>query len=131
MSQDWLIAAIRELGHEGMRLGVATRQDLRRRQRAGTGRCVTLDRLVRQIKTAEPKFDGVILTLQGAIVVESCAHGDAEVMRRVREAMGKQFPILVTHDFHVNVSPEIVRYSDALITYKEDPQALQVRNSYL
>lgn len=80
-----------------------------------------LDKLVNQIKTAKPPFDGAILTQHGAMVVDGYPHGDAEVVRRVREAMGKNFPIVVTHDFHANVSPEIVRDSDVLITYKEDP----------
>ena len=80
-----------------------------------------LDELVQQIKTANPPFDGVILTLHGAMVVDGYPHGDAEVTRRVREAMGEDFPIIVTHDFHANVSEEIVKYSDVLITYKENP----------
>ena len=80
-----------------------------------------LDTLVQQIKTASPPFDGAILTLHGAMVVEGYPHGDAEVTRRVREAMGEDFPIIVTHDFHANVSEEIVRYSDVLITYKDTP----------
>ena len=80
-----------------------------------------LGKLVRQLKTASPPYDGVILTLHGAMVVDGYPHGDAEVVRRVREAMGKEFPIVVTHDFHANVSKEIVEYSDVLITYKENP----------
>lgn len=80
-----------------------------------------LDKLVDQIKTATPRFDGVILTLHGAMVVDGYPHGDAEVVRRVREAMGERFPIVVTHDFHANVSDEIVEYSDVLITYKDNP----------
>ena len=69
-------------------------------------------KLVEQLKTAQPRFDGVILTLHGAMVVEGYPHGDAEVVRRVRAAMGRQFPIVVTHDFHANVSEEIVKQSD-------------------
>jgi microcystin degradation protein MlrC len=80
-----------------------------------------LDKLVTQLKTATPPFDGVILTLHGAMVVDGYPHGDAEVVRRVRRAMGDKFPIVVTHDFHANVSEEIVRDSNVLITYKENP----------
>lgn len=80
-----------------------------------------LNELVQQLKSASPPFDGVILALHGAMVVDGYPHGDAEVVRRVREAMGRSFPIIVTHDFHANVSPEIVEYSNVLITYKETP----------
>ena len=80
-----------------------------------------LNKLVQQVKNANPPFDGIILTLHGAMVVDGYPHGDAEVTRRVREAMGEDFPIIVTHDFHANVSKDIVKYSDVLITYKENP----------
>ena len=76
--------------------------------------------LVRRLKAA-PQLDGVLLALHGAMVVESYPHGDAEIVRRVREALGEDMPIVVTHDFHANVSREIVEYSDVLITYKECP----------
>ena len=80
-----------------------------------------LKELVEQLKEANPPFDGVILILHGAMVVESYPSGDAEVVRRVREAMGKKFPIVVTNDFHANVDPALVKDSDVLITFKEDP----------
>ncbi len=76
--------------------------------------------LVRRLKAA-PKLDGVLLALHGAMVGESHPHADAEIVRRVREALGEDMPIVVTHDFHANVSEEMVEYSDVLITYKECP----------
>lgn len=80
-----------------------------------------LDVLIEQLKTANPRFDGVILTQHGAMVVDGYPHGDAEVARRVRRAMGEDFPIIVTQDFHANVSQELVEYSDVVITYKDTP----------
>lgn len=68
-----------------------------------------------------PRLDGIFLALHGAMVVESYPSGDAELARRVREAAGPDMPIIVTHDFHANIAPEIVEHSDALITYKENP----------
>lgn len=76
--------------------------------------------LIRQLKAA-PKLYGLLLDNHGAMVVESYPHGDVETVRRLREAMGPTFPIVVTHDFHANVSPEIVKLSTALVTYKENP----------
>ena len=67
------------------------------------------------------KIDGVLLALHGAMVVEGYPHGDAELVRRVREAVGPKMPIVVTHDFHANISPEIVELSTALVTFKENP----------
>lgn len=80
-----------------------------------------LNKLVNQLKTANPPFDGVILIDHGAMAVDGYPHGDAEVARRVREAMGPKFPIIMTNDFHANVCEDLVRYTDVLITYKENP----------
>ena len=76
--------------------------------------------ILKRLKAA-PRLDGILLALHGAMVVESYPSGDAEITRRVREAFGPDMPIIVTHDFHANVTPEIVRDSDVLITFKENP----------
>ncbi len=76
--------------------------------------------LVYRLKAA-PQLDGLLVALHGAMVSESHSAADAEVVRRVREAMGPAFPIVVTHDFHANVGEEIVELSTALLTYKENP----------
>ncbi|MBL8176642.1 MAG: M81 family metallopeptidase [Bryobacterales bacterium] len=68
-----------------------------------------------------PKLDGILLFLHGTMVTESHPHADAEVVRRVRQAFGEKIPIVVVHDFHANVSEEIVKMTTALITYKECP----------
>jgi len=76
--------------------------------------------MIRQLQ-AVPQLDGVLLALHGAMVVESYSSGDAELVRRVRTALGNKIPIVVTHDFHANITPEIVQLSNALLTYKECP----------
>ncbi|MBI1788854.1 MAG: M81 family metallopeptidase [Acidobacteria bacterium] len=70
---------------------------------------------------AAPKLDGLLLYLMGAMVTEDYPVADAEVVRRVRAAMGDRFPIVVVHDYHANVSEEIVQLTTALLTYKECP----------
>ena len=79
-----------------------------------------MSEMLEQLKKA-PKLDGLLLENHGAMVVESYPVGDAEMLHRLRKALGPAFPIVVTHDFHANVSPEIVRDSTVLITYKENP----------
>src|SRR5882724_733019 len=68
-----------------------------------------------------PQYDGVLLVLHGAMVVDSYPSGDAEIVRRVRQAMGPKFPIGITHDFHANVDPVIIANADVVITGKECP----------
>ncbi|MBL8174505.1 MAG: M81 family metallopeptidase [Bryobacterales bacterium] len=79
-----------------------------------------LGRLQAKLKTLG-KIDGLLLALHGAMVVDGIPHGDEEIVRRLRAQLGPGFPIVVTHDFHANVSPEIVRLSSVLITYKQCP----------
>lgn len=74
---------------------------------------------------AAGKIDGVLLALHGAMVTESYPHGDAEIVRRVREAIGTALPLVVTHDFHANISPEIVERTTVLLTYKTNPHVDQ------
>ena len=78
------------------------------------------EKILDELKAA-PKLDGVFLALHGAMVVESYPSGDLELTRRVREAMGPDMPIIVTHDFHANVDPDMTKYCNTLITYKENP----------
>lgn len=74
---------------------------------------------------AAGKLDGVLLALHGAMVTESHPHGDAEVVRRVREVIGPAMPLVVTHDFHANISPEIVERTTVLLSYKTNPHVDQ------
>lgn len=79
-----------------------------------------VDQIIAGLKKG-PAYDGVLLTLHGAMVVERYRSGDAEIVRRVRQAMGPKFPIGVTHDFHANVDPEILENANVVITGKECP----------
>src|SRR5262249_21159313 len=76
--------------------------------------------LIQRLKSG-PRLDGVLLCLHGTMVAEGYPHADAEIVRRVRAGLGKRIPIVVTHDFHANVSPEIVQLATALNTVKECP----------
>ncbi|MEZ5402420.1 MAG: M81 family metallopeptidase [Bryobacteraceae bacterium] len=77
-------------------------------------------RMLEKLKKA-PKLDGLLLAQHGAMVVEGHPHGDEEMVRRLRAHFGPDFPIVVTHDYHANVSPELVKLSTVLITYKQNP----------
>jgi microcystin degradation protein MlrC len=74
---------------------------------------------------AEAGLDGLLLALHGAMVCDEFPHADAEIARRVREAMGPGFPIVATHDFHANVAVEMIEYTDVLLGYKTNPHVDQ------
>ncbi len=79
-----------------------------------------MSRIVQALKKG-PAYDGVLLALHGALVVDGFPSGDAEVVRRIRQAMGPSFPIGVTHDFHANVDPAIITNANVVVTGKECP----------
>ncbi|MBT4341524.1 MAG: M81 family metallopeptidase, partial [Chloroflexi bacterium] len=77
-------------------------------------------RILQGVKNG-PQLDGLLLALHGAMVSEDFPQADGETVRRVREAMGSDFPIAVTHDYHANVPPQLVEAANALIIYKTNP----------
>ncbi len=80
--------------------------------------------LIQHLKSV-PECDGVLLALHGAMVAESYGDGDGEVLRRLRDALGRDLPIVVTLDQHANVSEQMVAESTALVTYKTTPHVDQ------
>lgn len=80
--------------------------------------------LIERLRQVGP-VDGLLLALHGAMVVESYPDGDAEVLRRLRKAVGYELPIVVTHDAHANVAPQEIELSTALVLYKEVPHVDQ------
>lgn len=76
--------------------------------------------LIHGLKAAG-KLDGVYLALHGALFCEDFPQGDEEIVRRVRGAIGNEIPLVVTHDFHANISPNMSKYVNALVVYKMNP----------
>ena len=81
--------------------------------------------LVDRLRAALP-LDGVLLSLHGAMVSENHLDGDGEILRRVRECIGRDVPLIATIDFHANVTEDMVRWPDALIGYDTYPHVDQV-----
>ena len=70
--------------------------------------------------------DAVYLDLHGAMVTEDFEDGEGELLRRVRAAVGEQVPIVISLDYHANVTPEMVQHSDGLIAYRTYPHVDRV-----
>jgi microcystin degradation protein MlrC len=93
----------------------------------GAGGMVTRDAferitgsLVGCLSQAMP-VDAVYLDLHGAMVTEDFEDGEGEVLRRVRAAVGPEVPVVISLDYHANVTPQMVELSDALIAYRTYP----------
>jgi len=76
--------------------------------------------LVQSLRQA-PQLDGLLLALHGAMVSEEFPDADGEILRRVRQVVGPDFPVVVTHDFHVNLSRRMVDFATATVIYKTNP----------
>lgn len=65
--------------------------------------------------------DGVYLDLHGAMVSDDFEDGEGEVVRRVRAAVGENTPVVISLDWHANVTEAMVKYTDGLVGYLTYP----------
>jgi microcystin degradation protein MlrC len=77
-------------------------------------------KLLSRIRSAD-KLDGVLLSLHGAMVSENYLDADGEVLRRVRGTIGPTVPLVVTLDYHANLTEEMARWPDAIVGYDTYP----------
>src|ERR1700743_611683 len=70
---------------------------------------------------AEGPFDGVYLSLHGAMAVRGIARPEAELARRVRAAVGSKAVIAATFDLHGNEDEEFLKYADMAFAVKYFP----------
>jgi microcystin degradation protein MlrC len=80
-------------------------------------------RLVADVRQAQP--DGLLLALHGAMVAESCADADGEIVARLRQALGPSFPIVLSLDLHGNLSQRLVEQANASVSYRTYPHVDQ------
>lgn len=66
-------------------------------------------------------IDGVYLDLHGAMVTESLADGEGELLRRVRDVVGFEVPVVASLDLHANISAEMVDNADYLSVFRTYP----------
>jgi microcystin degradation protein MlrC len=78
------------------------------------------DRLLAAIDDAG-LVDAVLLALHGAMVADGEPDADGALLERVRALIGPHRPLVVSLDYHGNVSPRMVAVSDALVAYRTYP----------
>jgi microcystin degradation protein MlrC len=70
---------------------------------------------------AKGPLDAVYLDLHGAMVAEHFEDGEGELMRRVRAVVGDTIPLVVSLDYHANMTPAMVSYASAMVGYRTYP----------
>jgi microcystin degradation protein MlrC len=76
--------------------------------------------MIAQLK-AEGPFDGVYLCVHGAMAVRGIPRPEAELARRVREAVGRRAFLAATFDPHGNEDEEFLRHADLAFCGKYFP----------
>ena len=69
----------------------------------------------------EMPVQAVYLDLHGAMVSEDFEDAEGEILRRVRATVGETVPVVISLDYHANVSAQMVRMTDGLIAYQTYP----------
>lgn len=91
---------------------------------SGTIEAVAYERIaaemIEDLRAALP-LDGVLLALHGATVSAEYPDADGELLRRVREVVGPEMPIVTTLDLHANVSPQMIALANATVAYRSNP----------
>ena len=77
-------------------------------------------KMIAEIKAEKP-FDGVYLCVHGAMAVRGVFGPEAELARRVREAVGPKAFIAATFDLHGNQDDEFLKHADLAFAVKYFP----------
>ncbi|MGI9423707.1 MAG: M81 family metallopeptidase, partial [Hyphomicrobiaceae bacterium] len=81
----------------------------------------TISNHILEAATSGSGVDGVLLQLHGAMVAEHTADGEGYLLRLLREALGSSVPIGVTLDLHGNVTEDMARHADVIVSYRTYP----------
>ena len=77
-------------------------------------------KMISEVK-ADDTFDGVFMALHGAMGVRGVPRPEAEIARRVREAVGPDAFIAATFDPHGNEDEQFLQHADMAFTVKYYP----------
>ncbi|QKG83980.1 M81 family metallopeptidase [Kroppenstedtia pulmonis] len=62
------------------------------------------------------QVDAVCLALHGAGVSEDCSDIEGDLLRGIRDMLGWEIPIVATLDLHANMTADMVRYANMLLS---------------
>jgi microcystin degradation protein MlrC len=65
--------------------------------------------------------EGIYLDLHGAMVCEHEDDGEGVLLKRLREVVGQNVPIVASLDLHANVTQTMLENADALVAYRTYP----------
>jgi len=69
----------------------------------------------------EGPFDGVLISLHGAMVAEGHDDAEGDLLALIRAAVGPDVPVMATLDLHANVTIKMAENANALVSYRTYP----------
>jgi microcystin degradation protein MlrC len=72
------------------------------------------------IRGAGP-IDGIYMDLHGAMVVQSFEDGEGELLRRVRDVVGDDLPVVISLDLHSNTTAAMFEHATAITMFRTYP----------
>jgi microcystin degradation protein MlrC len=79
------------------------------------------EQILERARELADEIDGVKLALHGAMVAETTPHGEATLVRRVRDVVGDSVPIAVSLDLHGNLSDDLLSVADVVVGFETYP----------
>ena len=76
--------------------------------------------MLRRLSEALP-VDAVYLDLHGAMCSQSFEDGEGELLRRVRRVIGPDVPVVISLDYHVNLTRTMAEATDGMAVYYTYP----------
>ena len=67
------------------------------------------------------KADALLLAMHGAQTAEGEDDVEGEILRRARETLGPETPIVLTLDLHANITQRMVEFASAIVGYHTYP----------
>lgn len=88
-----------------------------------TGECAktVMDRVCACLEEKKGLFDGIYFAIHGAGCCELDEDLEGYTLRRVRQIVGPDMPIMCSLDLHANMTQEVARLANAVFAIKEVP----------
>ena len=117
------LQAIKDMGQDPLPIDLVTNNGNFGAGPLMTGECAkdTMDRICACLQEKNGQFDGIYFAIHGAGCSELDEDLEGYTLRRVREVVGTEIPIMCSLDLHANVTEEMCCLADSIFAIKEVP----------
>ncbi len=80
-----------------------------------------IDEILQRLAKIENSFDAILLSLHGAMVTETIQSAEYDILKRIRDLVGMEMPIMVALDLHGNLNQEFICLTNGVFGYHSSP----------